>query len=176
MNVILHDWTNNVNISHNRNNIHKLIHSKIEKLRFSVKEFKPNFIKTNDKNINQRLSKNLLNNTTLSIREKKLTHTAHKNINGRATTVTSKLNHIIHKIEVGIIVQTLAHKITAKAEVNDNIPVPTKAKTNTDITLELCKTAVVKIPLKNDFTSDEVNFFIKFLNHHQENNETDCSI
>ena len=68
------------------------------------------------------------------------------------------------------------HSITAKAEVNDNIPVQTKASTKTDITLELCSMVVITIQLPKDFKTDEVNFFIKFLNHQLEKPATACSI
>jgi hypothetical protein len=89
---------------------------------------------------------------------------------------TSKLSHTIQRIEVGIIVPIFTHKITAKAEVKDNIPVHTNASTKTDITFELCKIVVIKIQLQKDFGTDDVNFFIKFLNHQLEKPVTACSI
>ena len=103
-------------------------------------------------------------------------HIAHNRINGNAIIDTSKLNHTIHKIEVGIIVHIFTHRMTANAEVKDNIPVQTNANTNTDITFELCKIVVIKIQLQKDFNTDDVNFFIKFLNHQFENHATACSI
>ena len=114
--------------------------------------------------------------STLLQRERKFIHIAHNRINGNAIIDTSKLNHTIHRIDVGIIVHTFTHKITAKAEVNDNIPVHTNASTKTDITFELCKIEVIKIQLQKDFGTDNVNFFIKFLNHQFEKPETACSI
>jgi hypothetical protein len=133
-------------------------------------------MKEKAKNINHKLSKNLLITTTLSQREKKLIHTAHININGKAKSDTFKLIPTIHKMEVGIIVPIFAHKITANAEVSDKIHVHTKANTNTDITLELCNIVVVIIQLKNDFGTEDVNFFINVLNPQFENEETACSI
>lgn len=123
-----------------------------------------------------KLSKNFPIDSTLPQRERKLINTAHKSIKGNAIIDTFKLNQTIHKIEVGIIVHIFTHKITANAEVKDSIPVQTKANTKTDITLELCKIVVIKIQLQKDFGADEVNFFIKFLNHQLEKPETACSI
>ncbi len=175
MNVILHDWTNIVNISQNRKNNHAFIHSKIE-ISTCVRKLSQSFIKEKARNINHKLSKNLLITTTLFQREKKLIHTAHININGKARSETFKLIPTIHRIEVGIIVQMFAHRITASAEVNDKIHVHTKASTKTDITFELCRIVVVIIQLKNDFGTDDVNFFINVLNPQFENDETACSI
>jgi hypothetical protein len=103
-------------------------------------------------------------------------HIAHKRIRGNAIIDTLKLSQTIHKIEVGIIVPIFTHRITAKAEVKDNIPVQTNANTNTDITFELCKIVVIKIQLQKDFRIDDVNFFIKFLNHQLEKPATACSM
>lgn len=118
----------------------------------------------------------MLTDTILFRREKKLIQIAQRKISGNANISTSKLSHIIHKIEVGIIVQTLAHRIVANDDVSDNIPVHTKARTSTDIMFELCNIAVVIIQLKNDLETEDVNFFIKFLNHQWENDETTCHI
>ena len=109
-----------------------------------------------------------------SLKEAK--HKQKKETIRKAIIETSKLNQTIHKIDVGIIVHIFTQRITAKADVNDNIPVQTKAKTNTDITFELCRIAVTKIQLQKDFRTDDVNFFIKFLNHQLENPATACSI
>ena len=87
-----------------------------------------------------------------------------------------KLNQTIQRIEEVIIVPTLDQRITANAEVNDNIPVQTKAKTRTETTFELSKIVVIKIQLQKDFGTDDVNFFIKFLNHQLEKPVTACSI
>ena len=103
-------------------------------------------------------------------------HIAHKRIRGNAIIDTLKLSQTIHKIEVGIIVPIFTQRITANAEVKDNIPVQTNANTNTDITFELCKMEVTKIQLQKDFRIDDVNFFIKFLNHPLENPATACSM
>lgn len=103
-------------------------------------------------------------------------HIAHKRIRGNAIIDTLKLSQTIHKIEVGIIVPMFTQSMTAKAEVNDKIPVQTNAKTNTDMTFELCKIEVIKTQLQKDFRIDDVNFFIKFLNHQLENQATACSM
>lgn len=175
INVILPDWTKIVNMSPKRKNSQGLIHVNIERS-ISVKKFKPFFINENAKKINHKLSKNFPMDSTLFQRERKLMHIAHKRINGKAIIDTSKLNHTIHKIEVGIIVPMFTQSMTAKAEVKDKIPVQTNAKTNTDMTFELCKIEVIKTQLQKDFRIDDVNFFIKFLNHQLENQATACSI
>ena len=113
--------------------------------------------------------------STLLQWERKFIHTAHNRINGKATKDTSKLNHTIQRIEVGIIVPIFTHRITAKAEVKDNIPVHTNASTKTDITFELCKIVVIKIQLQKDFGTDDVNFFSRFLNHPLVIEEIACS-
>lgn len=174
-NVILPDWTKIVNMSQKRKNNQGLIHVNIERS-ISVKKFKPSFINENAKKINHKLSKNLPIISILLQRERKFIQIAHKRIRGNAIIDTLKLNQTIHKIDVGIIVPTFTQRITAKAEVKDNIHVHTKAKTNTDITFELCRIAVTRIQLQKDFRIDDVNFFIKFLNHQLENHATACSI
>ena len=173
--VILHDCTNKVNANQISRNIQGFIQSKLVIL-ISVRNINHSFMQEKARNINHKLSMNLLIATTLFQREKKLIHTAHKNIKGNAKIETSKLIPTIHKIEVGIIVPTFAHRITANADVKDKIPVHTNAKTRTDITFELCNIVVVIIQLKKDFGVDDVNFCIKFLNHPLENEETACSI
>lgn len=175
INVILQDCTKRVSISPKRKNNHGLIHVNIERS-ISVKKLNPFFIKENAKKIRPKLSKNFPNDSTLFQRERKFIQIAHKSINGKAIIDTSKLNQTIHKIEVGIIVPIFTHRITANAEVKDNIPVQTNASTNTDIIFELCKIVVIKIQLQKDFGTDEVNFFIKFLNHQLESHATACSI
>lgn len=164
-----------VNISPKRKNIHGLIQVNIERS-ISVRNHKPFFIKEKARKIRPKLSKNFQIDSILFRRERKLIHIAHNKINGNAIIDTSKLNQTIHKIEVGIIVQIFTQRITANAEVKDNIPVQTKANTKIDITFELCKIVVIKIQLQKDFGTDEVNFFIKFLNHQLEKPETACSI
>ena len=175
INVILPDWTKIVNISPKRKNNHGFIHVNMERS-ISVKKLRPSFIKENARKINHKLSKNFQAASTLFQRERKFIHIAHKRIKGNAIIDTLKLNQTIHKIEVGIIVPIFTHRITAKAEVKDNIPVQTNANTNTDITFELCKIVVIKIQLQKDFRIDDVNFFIKFLNHPLENPATACSM
>ena len=133
-------------------------------------------MKEKARKIIHKLSKNFPIASTLLQRERKFIHTAHKRINGNAIIDTLKLNQTIHKIEVGIIVHTFTQRITANAEVKDNIPVHTNAKTKIDIIFELCRIVVMNIQLKNDLDEDEVNFFIKFLNHQLEKPTTACSI
>ena len=175
INVILHDCTKRVSISPKRKNNHGLIHVNIERF-ISIKKLNPFFIKENAKKIRPKLSKNFPNDSTLFQREKKFIQTAHKSINGKAIIDTSKLNQTIHKIEVGIIVHIFTQRITANAEVKDNIHAQTNANTSTDIIFELCKIVVIKIQLQKDFDTDDVNFFIKFLNHQFEKPDTACSI
>lgn len=173
--VMLHDCTKIVSISPKRKNNRGLIHVNIERST-SVRKFSQSFIKEKARKISHKLSKNFPVASILFRRERKFIHIAHKRINGNAIMDTLKLNQTIHKIEVGIIVPIFTQRMTAKADVNDNIPVQTKAKTNTDITFELCRIAVTKIQLQKDFRTDDVNFFIKFLNHQLENPATACSI
>jgi len=172
---MLQDCTKIVSISPKRKNSQGFIHVNIEKST-SVRKFNPSFIKEKAKKINHKLSINFPMASTLFQRERKFTNIAHKRIKRKAIIDTSKLNQTIHKIDVGIIVHIFTQRITAKADVNDNIPVQTKANTNTDITFELCRIAVTKIQLQKDFRTDDVNFFIKFLNHQLENPATACSI
>ena len=108
-------------------------------------------------------------------RGKKFIPIAHRNINGNAIIETFKLSQTIHKIDDVIIVHTLDPKITANAEVKDNIPVHTKASTNTETTFELSNIVVIRIQLQKDFRTDDVNFFNKFLNHPFVTEETACS-
>ena len=175
INVMLPDCTKIVNISQKRKNNRGLIHVNIERST-SVRKFKPSFMKEKARKIIHKLSKNFHIASTLLQWERKFIHTAHKRINGNAIIDTLKLNQTIHKIEVGIIVHTFTQRITANADVNDKIPVHTNAKTKIDITFELCKIVVINIQLKNDLDEDEVNFFIKFLNHQLEKPTTACSI
>ena len=175
INVILPDWTKIVSISQNRKNSHGLIHVNIERS-ISVRKFNPSFINENARKINHKLSMNLPIASILFQRERKFIQIAHKRIKGKATIDTLKLSHTIHRIEVGIIVPIFTQRITANADVNDNIPVQTKANTNTDITFELCNIVVTKIHVQKDFRTVDVNFFIKFLNHQLENPATACSI
>lgn len=172
--MILPDWTKRVSISQNRKNIQGLIQTNIE-ISTSVRKLRPFFIKENAKKIKPKLNKNFQIASSLLQRAKKLIHIAHKKIKGNAIIDTSKLNHTIHKTEVGIIVPIFTHKITANADVKDKIPVQTNANTKTDITLELCKIVVINIQLKKDLEGDDVNFFIKFLNHPFVTEETACS-
>jgi hypothetical protein len=175
INVILPDCTKRVSISQKRKNNHGLIPVNIE-ISTSVRKFKPFFIKEKARKIRPKLSKNFPIASSLFQRERKFINTAHKRINGNAIIDTSKLNHTIQRIEVGIIVHIFTQRITAKAEVKDNIPVQTNAKTKIDITFELCKIVVIRIQLQKDFGTDEVNFFMKFLNHQFEKPATACSI
>lgn len=175
INVILPDCTKIVNISPKRKNNQGLIHVNIERST-SVRKSNPSFIKEKARNIRPKLNKNFPTDSTTFQRERKFIHTAHKRIKGNAIIDTLKLNQTIHNIEVGIIVPIFTQRITANAEVKDNIPVQTNANTNTDITFELCKIVVTKIQVQKDFNTDDVNFFIKFLNHQPENPATACSI
>jgi hypothetical protein len=125
----------------------------------------PSFIKENARNIIPKLRKNLLIDTTFGQREKKFIHIAHMNINGNAIFATSKLSQTTHKSDDVIHVPTLDQRITANADVKDNIQVQTNANTRTETTLELSNIVVIRIQLQKDFNLDEVNFFNKFLNH-----------
>lgn len=175
INVILPDCTKRVNISQKRKSNHGLIHVNIE-ISTSVRKLKPFFMKEKARKINPKLSKNLPTASTLFQRERKFINIAHIRISGNAIIDTSKLNQTIHNTEVGIIVHIFTQSITANAEVKDKIPVQTNANTKIDITFELCKIVVIKIQLQKDFGIDEVNFFIKFLNHQFEKPATACSI
>jgi hypothetical protein len=117
----------------------------------------------------------LLIETTFDRRERKLIHIAHKNINGKAITDTFRLNHTTHKTELVNIVPIFDPRITANADVRERTHVHTNANINTETTFELCKMAVINIQLQKDFSTDEVNFFNKFLNHPLVTEETACS-
>ena len=117
----------------------------------------------------------MLIDTTFGQREKKFIHIAHMNINGNAIFATSKLSQTTHKSDDVIHVPTLDQRITANADVKDNIQVQTNASTRTETTLELSNIVVIKIQLQKDFNLDEVNFFNKFLNHQWVTEETACS-
>ena len=145
----IHDHTVANTIIKRKNN-HGLIHENIERST-SVRKFNPFFIKENARKIRPKLIKNFPIDSTLLQREKKFINTAQISIKGNAIIDTSKLSQTIHKIEVGIIVHIFTQRITANAEVKDNIPVQTKANTKIDITLELCKIVVIKIQLQKDF-------------------------
>lgn len=175
INVILPDCTKRVSMSQKRKNNRGLIHVNKE-ISTSVRKFKPFFIKEKARKIRPKLSKNFPIASSLFQRERKFINIAHKRISGKAIIETSKLNQTIQRIEVGIIVHIFTQRITANAEVKDNIPVQTKANTKIDMTFELCKIVVIKIQLQKDFGTDEVNFFIKFLNHQLEKPATACSI
>ena len=97
------------------------------------------------------------------------------NINGNAIFATSKLKPTTHKTDEVIHVHTLDQRITANADVKDNIPVQTNARTKTETTFELSNIVVINIQLQKDFRSDDVNFFNKFLNHQFVTEETACS-
>ena len=127
---MLHDCTKRVNISPKRKNNHGLIHVNIERST-SVRKFNPFFIKEKARKISPKLSKNFPIASILLRRERKFINIAHKRIKGKAIIDTSKLNQTIHKIEVGIIVHILTQRITANADVKDNIPVQTNANTKT---------------------------------------------
>lgn len=133
------------------------------------------FINENARKITPKLNINLLIATTLLQRDKKLIQIAPKNINGKASTETFKLNHTIHKAELVIMVPIFDPRITANAEVSDKIHVQTNANTSTETTFELCNIVVIKIQLQKDFKTDDVNLFNKFLNHQFVTDETACS-
>ena len=146
-----------------------------EKSTISVTNANQSFINEKAKNIIPKLNINLLTVTTLLQRERKLIHIAPRKIRGNAIIDTLKLNHTIHRAAPVIIVPIFDQRITAKAEVNDNIPVQTNASTRTETTLELSKIVVIKIQLQKDLRTDDVNFFNKFLNHQFVTEETVCS-
>ena len=72
-------------------------------------------------------------------------------------------------------VPTLAHSITAKADVRDRIHVQTKANTSTETTFELSNIVVINIQLQKDLGTDDVNLFKRFLNHQLVTEDTACS-
>lgn len=108
-------------------------------------------------------------------REKKLNHTAQRNIKGNAILATFKLNPTTHNNDAVIQVPTFDQRITANAAVRERTQVHTNAKTRTDTTLELSSIVVINIQLQKDFGTDDVNLFNKFLNHQCVTEETACS-
>ena len=175
INIKLPDWTNAVKNNQIQKNIHGLIWIYSVKSTISVTKANQSFIKENAKNIIPKLNINLLIAITLLQREKKLIQIAPRKIKGNAIIETFRLNHTTHKTELVIIVPILDQRITAKADVSERTHVHTKARTNTEITLELCNIVVINIQLQKDFSTDEVNFFNKFLNHPLVTEETACS-
>ena len=175
MNTILQDWINAVNQSHMRKKIHGLIFKYSDKSTLSVKKPSHSFMKEKAKNTIQKLRKNLLNVTELEEREKKLNHIAQINIKGNAIFATSKLKPTAHSRDAVIHVPTLDPSITAKADVRERIHVHTNANTSTETTFELSNIVVINTQLQNDFGTDDVNFFNKFLNDQLVTDETVCS-
>ena len=108
-------------------------------------------------------------------REKKLSHTAPKNIKGNAILTTFKLKPTIHNKDVVIPVPTLDQRITAKADVRERTHVQTKANTSTETTFELSNIVVINIQLQKDFGTDDVNLLSRFLNQPLVTEETACS-
>lgn len=135
----------------------------------------PSLINEKARNIIPKLNKNLQIASIFHQWGRKFIPTAQRNIRGKAIIETFRLRPTIHRIEDVIIVHTLDPRITAKADVSDNIPVHTKASTNTETTFELSRIVVIKIQLQNDFGTDDVNFFNRFLNHQFVIEETACS-
>lgn len=162
--IIVQDWINIVNHNPNKKNIHGLICKYSEKSTTSVKNHSHSFINEKAKNSIPKLRKNLLNVTDTDEREKKLNPTAQKNIKGKAILATLKLRPTIHNKDAVIHVPTFDQRITANAEVRDNIQVQTNANTSTETTFELSKIVVIKTQLQKDFGTEEVNLFNKFLN------------
>ena len=175
ININVHDCTNTVNNNHTQKKNRGLIFIYSEKSTISVTKANQSFINENAKKITQKLNKNLLIVSIFHQRAKKLVQIAQKNINGSAIIETFKLNQTIQRIEDVIIVPTLDQRITANAEVKDNIPVQTKARTKTETTFELSKIVVINIQLQKDFGTDDVNLFSKFLNHQFVTEDTACS-
>ena len=173
-NVMLQDWTSNVKANQNKKNNQGLKFQNIVKS-ISDTNTSPSFIKERAKKIRPRLRQSLLIIAILFRREKKLNPIAHKKIKGKAKLATLKLNPITHKIEVGIIVQTFAHRITANADVSERTHVHTKASTKTETIFELCNIVVIKTQLPNDFEFDDVNFFKTLLNQLVEELAIACS-
>ena len=175
INIIVHDWIKVVNQSPIKKKIHGLICKYSEKSTLSVKNHNHSFIKEKARNIIQKLRKNLLNVTELEEWEKKLNHIAQININGNAILATSKLKPTAHNKEAVIQVPTFDQRITAKADVRDKIHVQTNASTSTETTFELSNIVVIRIQLQNDFGTDDVNLFNRFLNHPFVMEEIPCS-
>lgn len=172
---MVQDWTNVVSHNHIKKKIQGLILAYSLKSTISVKNDNHSFMNENAKNIIPKLRKNLLIDTTFGQRDKKFIHKAHKNINGNAIFATSRLKPTTHNKEAVIQVQTIDQRITANADVKDNIQVQTNASTKTETTFELSKIVVIKIQLQKDFNLDEVNFFNRFLNHPLVTEKTACS-
>ena len=175
INIRLPDWINAVKNNQIQKNIHGLIWTYSVKSTISVTKASQSFIKEKAKNIIPKLNKNLLIITTLFRRVRNANQIAPKNTNGKASIETFKLSHTIHKTELVIIVPILDQRMTANADARERIPVHTKASTSTETTLELCNIVVINIQLQKDFSTDEVNFFNKFLNHPLVTEETACS-
>ena len=172
---MVQDWTNVVSHNHIKKKIRGLISAYSQRSTVSVINHSHSFMRENARNIIPKLRKNLLIDTIFGRWERKFIQIAHRNISGNANFATSKLSHTTHKTDDVIHVHTLDQRITAKAEVKDNIQVQTNANTKTETTFELSKIVVIKIPLQKDFNLDEVNFFKKFLNHQFVREETACS-
>lgn len=175
MKIKLQDWINKVKKSPIKKKIQGLICKYSEKSTLSVKKPNHSFINEKARNIIQKLSRNLLTVMSFGQRERKLNHIAHAKTKGNATFATFKLNHTIHNNDVVIHVPTLAHSITANADVSDKIHVPTNANTSTETTFELSNIVVINIPLQKDLNTEDVNFFSRFLNHPFVIEEIACS-
>lgn len=113
--------------------------------------------------------------TILSRRDRKFIQIAPKKTNGKAIIDTFKLNHTIHKTELVNIVPIFDHSITANADVSERIHVHTNANTSTETTFELCNIVVIRIQLQKDLVTEDVNLFIRFLNHPLVMEATACS-
>lgn len=175
INIKLHDCTNMVNNNHIQKKNRWLILIYSEKSTISVRKANQSFINENAKKITPKLNINLLIMTTLSQREKKFIQIAQRNTNGKANIKTFKLNHTIHNTQLVSIVPIFDQRITANADVSERIHVHTNANTSTETTFELCNIVVISIQLQKDLTTDDVNFFNKFLNHQLVTEETVCS-
>jgi len=175
ININVHDCTNKVNSNHIQKKNRGLIFTYSAKSTISVTNANQSFINENARKITQKLNINLLIITILSQREKRLIQTAPIKINGSAIIDTFKLNQTIHNIEVVNIVPTFDPRITANADVNERIPVQTKANTSTETTFELSNIVVINIQLQKDLGTEDVNLFNKFLNHPLVAEETACS-
>jgi len=117
----------------------------------------------------------LLINTTFSLLEKKVIPTAPRKSRGKVRILISYCNPIEPRNASGIVVPILDPNITAKAPVKDRIPVPTKAKTSTEIKLLLCTITVETNPVSNEEAGAAVYFLINCLNPLLEKTETACS-
>ena len=175
INIKLPDCTNIVSSNHIQKKNHGLIFMYSEKSTISVTKANQSFINENAKKIIPILNINLLIATTLSRRERKFIQIAPKKTNGKAIIDTFKLNHTIHNTELVSIVPILDHNITASADVSDKIHVHTNANTSTETTFELCNIVVIRIQLQKDLVIEDVNLFIRFLNHPFVIEATACS-